>query len=635
MALSPKSGHVQLRRIGYRTLKPLLIAILIGLWLYPWSIRLRTPSVVLDDIARIEHIQSVPLATRLVAPFNEHLAPFFETVSTLTWWVTGGKLEFVPLGFTLVSYIPFLGCLRILWLLVRHEFDSPAAAWMAVTLFATTPIYAECIYWYSASSFTWALLFTLASLWFARGASGDGQPSALNLIAAAFCCLFAPMGSAIGVLSGPVATLRGFSLQSPRSLLRTNRRSSVPLLGTVFFLVFACFFKHEDVVSRSIIANGHLIDGVYNVGLAPTYLVLTGYLGISNADASLPRLMIGLGSLLGAIFVIHRIRRESSDRRRWLLIASFLILGGYSLIYCVRVRLVGPETLIGVQRYHLFPCVGLVMLVTTCLADRLRRIDRRPLASVGLAAMVALGLIYLNRPLIRERARFVSLHADQRSVMKVLDRLAVVAHALGVSRAQVLQAFDPIEPRWCYPGGNILKMLPETSAKPRIVKNPQETRTLLLSWIPPEKQAVLFSSTNLTSRVFPADVDPRSVSRHPAALVGCLRLKPTDQPGHYWCLGWPDFLEFSLPTDSNPPAAVGLNGLSRSETWELWWASDGSGWSRDRIIVLQPSRRQETTSDWVLPLEQIPGLDPSRLRRLRLGVRDRGPITLNDVVLIR
>ena len=187
------------------------------------------------------------MATRLVAPFNEHLAPFFETVSTLTWWVTGGKLEFVPLGFTLVSYIPFLGCPGILWLLVRHEFDSPAAAWMAVTLFATTPIYAECIYWYSASSFTWALLFTLASLWFARGASGDGQPSAMNLIAAAFCCLLAPMGSAIGVLSGPVATLRGFSLQSPRSLLRTNRRSSVPLLGTVFFLVFACFFKHEDI----------------------------------------------------------------------------------------------------------------------------------------------------------------------------------------------------------------------------------------------------------------------------------------------------------------------------------------------------------------------------------------------------
>ena len=33
---------------------------------------------------------------------------------------------------------------------------------MAVTLFATTPIYAECIYWYSASSFTWAMLFALA-----------------------------------------------------------------------------------------------------------------------------------------------------------------------------------------------------------------------------------------------------------------------------------------------------------------------------------------------------------------------------------------------------------------------------------------------------------------------------------------
>ena len=52
----------------------------------------------------------------------------------------------------------------------------------------------------------------------ARGASGDGQPSALNLIAAAFCCLLAPMGSAIGVLSGPVATLRGFSPSSLRGV---------------------------------------------------------------------------------------------------------------------------------------------------------------------------------------------------------------------------------------------------------------------------------------------------------------------------------------------------------------------------------------------------------------------------------
>ena len=123
--------------------------------------------------------------------------------------------------------------------------------------------------------------------------------------------------------------------------------------------------------------------------------------------------------------------------------------------------------------------------------------------------------------------------------------------------------------------------------------------------------------------------ESRSVSRHPAALVGCLRLKPTDQPGHYWCLGWPDFLEFSLPTDSNPPAAVGLNGLSRSETWELWWASDGSGWSRDRIIVLQPSRRQETTSDWVLPLEQIPGLDLAQEARERRIVGSLKPFRWN------
>jgi hypothetical protein len=247
---------------------------------------------------------------------------------------------------------------------------------------------------------------------------------------------------------------------------------------------------------------------------------------------------------------------------------------------------------------------------------------------------VALGVILLNRPLIRERVRFFSLQSEQRPVMKVLDHLAAAARSLGVNREQVLQALDPIEPRWCYTGGNILSMLPETAVKPLPDLQPLEIRILLLSQIPHDEQASLFSCTNLTGHIIPA-AQASFQAGQPAAIVGRSRLEPTDHPGHYLALGWPNFLEFYLPRSSDRPVAIGFRGLSRSRTWELSWANDGSEWSKDRVVVLRPARLEVASSDLVLPLESIPGLDPSRLKRLRLGVRERASLTLKNVYLIR
>ncbi len=232
--------------LGARALQLLLTVVLLALLLYPWTTRLKSPSIVLDDIARIESLRTLSLTSRLVAPFNEHLAPVFETVTTLTWWLAGGKLEHAPLAMTVASYVPFLGCLAVLWFLVRRQLDSAAAAWIAVTLFAATPIYAECVYWYSASSFTWALFFSLAGLWFARGPRADGQPGPLSLAAAAVCGFLAPASSAIGVLGGPLAALRGLTIRCPLGdSLRANVRAVIPLLGTAAFFVFAFVYKQQ------------------------------------------------------------------------------------------------------------------------------------------------------------------------------------------------------------------------------------------------------------------------------------------------------------------------------------------------------------------------------------------------------
>lgn len=178
MAHFPNPLHVKVQQSGLHSLKILLIVLLIGLWIYPWSVRLKTPNIIHDDVVRIENLQTLNLASRVILPINEHLVPCLEMVTTLTWWLIGCRLALVPLGFTIASYIPFLACLAILWLLVRHETASPAAAWMAATLFAATPIYAECVYWFSASSFTWALLFTLLGFWFTRRGKGNRPPGA-------------------------------------------------------------------------------------------------------------------------------------------------------------------------------------------------------------------------------------------------------------------------------------------------------------------------------------------------------------------------------------------------------------------------------------------------------------------------
>ena len=139
----------------------------------------------------------------------------------------------------------------------------------------------------------------------------------------------------------------------------------------------------------------------------------------------------------------------------------------------------------------------------------------------------------------------------------------------------------------------------------------------------------------MTNHVSPDAAVDAGGARRTVALVGRLRLEPLDQPGHYLSLGWPNFLEFALPSDFRPAAAVGLHGLSRSQTWELWWADDRAGWSTSQVIVLEPSHRPETTNDWVLPLDRIPHLDPGRIRRIRLGVRRPGPVAIKEVTLLR
>src|SRR5207248_557478 len=107
----------------------------------------------------------------LFEPFNEHLAPLFQSVSWLTWQFTGARLARAPLAFTLASYLPFGLTLGLLAWVLRRETRSTAAALAGLAVFAVSWLAVETVYWYSASSFMWSLLATLAA-WSATGPSG-------------------------------------------------------------------------------------------------------------------------------------------------------------------------------------------------------------------------------------------------------------------------------------------------------------------------------------------------------------------------------------------------------------------------------------------------------------------------------
>ena len=162
-----------------RYLRPVITlpaAFWIALCVLPHIHRIKDASLFSDDVTRIAILQTTPFQARLFRPFNEHVAPVFEVVTTLAWDLAGRQLTHAPMAFTLASFVPFVLVLVALVVLVRRELESYTAAIAAALVFGISSVYAEAIYWYSASSFSWALLWTIVVLICSESASRGLTP---------------------------------------------------------------------------------------------------------------------------------------------------------------------------------------------------------------------------------------------------------------------------------------------------------------------------------------------------------------------------------------------------------------------------------------------------------------------------
>lgn len=612
-----------------------LTLVFIALCVYPHWARLRHPSLWSDDVLRVAELQTTPARAIFFRPFNEHIAPVFELVSWTTWRLAGQRLLIAPFAFTLASLVPTLLCWIALRRLIALESGSETTARVAVAMFAISWVAIETAWWYSASSFTWALLGTLTA-WLgvveAMRATSI-RASAMWWGVAAASALAAPAGSGIGLLAGPVAALRVVSTtEGPRRRWVSWLRALFPLAGTSAYLLVVSFFRYRDVLTNSVQRNVDVELGLLSVARAPIDVLVPGLFGIRNIDGWIPRgldLTLFAVALAGVLFWAWR-----SRYRPMILGGVALMLGGYGLTYPFR-TVHGPHWILEVERYHLFPQLGIVLLLTPALRLFLKRWDERPRASASLAVVVAALILGLHLPELRMRARGYHF-ADQRQTLVALERLKAICVEQRITREQALGALDPIRTRWFDHEYNALSMLGVPAVQAPIPN--EQVRAKLLACLTPAEREALCGGMDATKYLRPTATNAGSHAIALGSLVTTYQMRPSEHAGRFEAWKGPAYAEYQLATphagDGGHDLALSLNAAANGQAIELWWANERGKWSEMRRVLLKPEPALESSA-WSIPLAQIPHLDPAHTHRYRVLVRKPGVIALEAPRLVR
>jgi hypothetical protein len=400
----------------------------------PYVSRLGHPSLYADDIVRIAFERNMPLGQRLIQPFNEHLAPLFELVSSLGWLAAQGRLTLAPLTYTIASFLPFLFVLIVLGLLIERETRSPFAACVGVLIAGLVPIHAEVVGWYSASSFTWALLATLMCQLCMR------RKGVFFGVLAALAALAAPAFSAIGLLAGPAGAAR--ALAGKRWTLAV-----FPLLGTAAFVLWTIVMNHHMVNQQE--AAKSWSAAAQSFARAPVGVLILGILGCGDTSAR-PQLAsdyLGFALFIGASLLAFR-RSRTESTRAMIACGCVLVLGGYAIVLGARAGNSAANPL-PIQRYQLFPVFGFVLLIAPLVAELGNRLAaaNNVRRQVLIFALIGVFLLVIHSARFRRYRHFYRF-PEQAATLRALVEVELMAERQGISRDALIATLPNARPVW-------------------------------------------------------------------------------------------------------------------------------------------------------------------------------------------
>jgi hypothetical protein len=601
--------------------------------LTPHAIRFHHASLYGDDVVRIADLQTRPLTDLLVRPFNEHVAPFFELVSWTTWQLAARKVSRAAVAFTAMSIVPFVLCAIALGMLIRRETGSLTTALCALAVFCLSPVHAECVWWYSASSFVWALLASILTWVCALSAVERRESPGRSVgwwLGAVVAAAAAPACSTIGQLAGPLAVFR--AALAPGLTGRRRLLSLLPLAGTALYLMIAGGSRYVSLLGASVHQSSHWTEGFLCCFRAPADILLPGLVGLENADRWLgggPDLAASVLMLVGCGLLSWR-----RPARPLFLSGLAALVVGYAITYTVR-NAFGTHWLLEVPRYHLFPQFGFILVLACVVRPLLRSFDARGRTSFLFATAFALVFLLTNRSLLIARVQ-AYFFPEQPATLRALDRLEQVCRDQGITRRQALWAMGPIRPGWLRLKSDVLTMLADTVKHSCF--SDEEARLRLLAALPLPEREALCGGMDVSTLLRPANPSQEPDTDIVCRLAAKSGFVPTAS-GQWVARRGPAFLEFDLEQTASPPLAgqapwLCLPGADSADKIELWWTGQKGKWSEARSVNWRPGN-EKPAGERGVPLDCLPHWSSGEFRHLRVLVRSEHPVALLAPRLLR
>jgi len=633
-----ESGQPDRLGLASRFLLPWIAALffaVVAIW--PVLLRLRHPTILGDDVTRLVDLIEMPFREHLFLPFGEHIAPFFQLISWLSWQAIGQDLRLAPLAYCMAAGFSWLLVLGLLGCWLARETGSPTASCASVAMVAQSPLVLEAVWWYSASSFLWAIAGVLAAV---LGASWVGRRPVRGLLLVVIGTAIGPAGTTLGLLAAPLAILRG--LIEPRVSSWVKAMVVVAALGGLLAYEQFCKLGRIEVIHARVQDLGklELLAGMGYALSVPGRLLWPAAVGVpaSWAAAPLPAWIgwgAGILAILGttALLVWPRSRWD----RRLVLVGAAMIYLTYALIYPSRVSMLKMGRWTEKQllyeyagRYHVLPLLGVTAIVAAILAARplIRRCDtRRGLAAIA-GALAGLMMLAIQHGEAR-RWHWMLGQPGQKKTLAVLHHLGKLARDEGITRAQLLRIIDPAYRSWnqsllldCPAAFPLMKLVVHAPGRVARPLTDQEARDRLKARLTETERLAIGAEACVSLN--PAQLEPGARTLAVARRVAIDHARELE-PGRYRSERLPAGIRFEFDQVADARYLV-LPGLSADQDVVVVWCDDEGRWRSGQSVRWLQS--PPGGSPAVIDLERLIHLRQGPLPRIAIHFTRPGEIAL-------